>query len=170
MRISCSKHQVKCASSVLMVCSSSVEAATWRSIPSEKESNTPDYTCRSSCLPWRAVDSDWVRILPLISKLWSRPSQRSWVDVRLHVSLPHDGEPLVGIRGWLELWLLCMVCVFVKCSVYDATAVLFCLFVVHTHVGQSHDQWIWVNRAKGWVWKLRINNAIGELCNIQLWL
>ena len=42
------KHQVKCA----VVCSSSVEAAVWRSIPSETESNARGYMPCSSEQQW----------------------------------------------------------------------------------------------------------------------
>ena len=88
----------------LMVCSSSVEAATRRSISLKKESNTPDYMYILLVLSALKSSGLWLSgICP-----WSCTAVVSW---RQTVSLPHDGEPLVSIRSWLELWLLCMVCV-----------------------------------------------------------
>ena len=72
----------------------------------------------------RLVRSECVAVANFAPYL-SRPSAiMNWCQT---VSLLRNREPLVGIRGWLELWLLCNAawCVFVK---YYNIAVSFCLF------------------------------------------
>ena len=120
------------------VCSSSVEAATWRSIPSAVDSDfqnlSPDLV-KSITAAVSELMSDCVS--PTWSVSRASPTYAKWQEglARETTHDGHDGEPLVSIHGWLELWLLCMVCVFVKhsvlwCHCYSFFVCLFaCLFI-----------------------------------------
>ena len=86
---------------------------------------------------WTRSVWQW-QTLPLI---WPRPSQQSWVDVRLCLSLVMENPQWAYAADWNSD--SCAWCMFVKWSVTVLLLLFVCrplFFVVHTHAGQSHDQ------------------------------